>query len=251
MPRYINPETGTATKEGVAFLETLLMGSALNENTIRVLDNESMGGAKQRIIQSIVEIVQNAALGENSLQANIENGLALLNKAINSKQTVIEAVSQLDMFEVVRYSPEDLAMAILLESKGFKSFLKQYNSDVGTESLFEGKLTKESIIDNLLKQKVQNYEQVRKNLRINEPGGEGQVQQGDGGVAGAVQQNESIWQNLDNALETAGKQGEQMRTDLRNKLGEEKFNMMRKITKDFEKIVDRLEKDNKIKKDCP
>jgi len=182
LPRYINPETGTATKEGVAFLETLLIGSALDEGTIRMLDNEGMGTAKNRIIESAVQITQNAALGENSLQGNIQNGVKLLNKAITNNQTVLDAISQMDMFEVSEFSAEDLAIAILLDGKGFKDFLNKYNAEAGTESLFEGTMTKEKIIDNLLNQKIKNYEQVRKNLRPDAERGKGEVSKGDGDV---------------------------------------------------------------------
>lgn len=181
LPRYINPETGTATKEGVAFLETLLIGSSLDENTIRLLNQDGMGDARKRVLESVVQITQNAALGENSLQKNIEAGVKLLHKANSSKQTVLEAVSQMDMFEVSEFSAEDIAVAILLDGSGFKVFLKQYNSEVGTESIFDGTITKEKIIDNLLSQKVKNYEQIRKNLRPDAQARPGEVQEGDGG----------------------------------------------------------------------
>ncbi len=62
---------------------------------------------------------------------------------------------------------------------------------------------------------------------------------------------ETEWTRMDAALDATGKQGEKMRADLRAEIGDEKFSAMRKITKDFEKIVARLENDNKIKKDCP
>jgi hypothetical protein len=182
LPRYINPETGTATKEGVSFLETLMIGSALNESTIRMLDNEGMGNAKSIVLKSVVQITKNAALGDNSLQSNIENGIKLLNKAKQSNQSVVDAISQMDMFEVSEFSAEDLAVAILLDGSGFNDYLKKYNSEVGTESLFEGKLTKEKLIDSLLSQRIKNYEQVRKNIRADAKGGQAEVQQGDGGV---------------------------------------------------------------------
>ncbi len=70
-------------------------------------------------------------------------------------------------------------------------------------------------------------------------------------AAETEQTEETPWTELDKALETTGKQGETMRAELKAKLGDEVFNQMRKIAKDFEKIVDRLETDKKIKKDCP
>lgn len=182
IPRYINPETGTATKEGVAFLETLLIGSALDESTIRLLNGEGMGTIRNIIIKNVVPITQNASLGENSLQSNIQNGVKLLATAKATDQSVIEVVSQMDMFDVSEYSPEDLAIAIMLDGEGLKNFITTYNSEVGTESLFEGTMTKEKIIDNVLNQKIKNYEQVRKNLQTDATKRKGAVQEVDGNI---------------------------------------------------------------------
>ena len=181
LPRYINPETGTATKEGVAFLETLLIGSALSENTIRTLDNDGMGNAKRRIIEAVVQITKNAGLGANSLQKNIENGIKLLGKAIATNQSVTDVIRQMDLFEISEFSAEDLAIAVLLDGDGFKKFLQKYNSEVGTEGFF-GSITKEGLIDELLNNKIKGYEQIRKNLRSDVETGQAKVQTGDGGV---------------------------------------------------------------------
>jgi hypothetical protein len=181
LPRYINPETGTATKEGVAFLETLLIGSALSENAIRTLDNEGMGNAKRRIVESVVQITKNAGLGVNSLQKNIENGIKLLGKAIATNQSVTDVIRQMDLFEISEFSAEDLAIGVLLDGDGFKKFLQKYNSEVGTEGFF-GSITKEGLIDELLNNKIKGYEQIRKNLRSDVEAGKTKVQANDGGV---------------------------------------------------------------------
>lgn len=179
LPRYINAETGVATKDGVAFLETLLLGSALNENTIRMLDSDGMGAARNRILESIVQITQNAALKEDSLQDNIENGINLLQKANSVGVPVVNYISQLTLFDAVEYSPSDLAVAILLEGQGFKKFFKKYNSEVNTESLFEGTLTKEKLIDELLNDKIKQYEKIKQNLRPDGERGQRKVQKSD------------------------------------------------------------------------
>lgn len=181
LPRYINPETGTATKAGGEFLETLLIGSALNEDVIRSLEAEGMGDARQKILKAVVPLTQNAALGDDSLIDHIENGIKLLNKAKVSNQSVLDVIKQIGLWEVAEYSPEDLAIAVLLDGDGFSKFLKQYNSEVGKEVLFEGKLTKEKIIDNLLSQKIKNYEKIRQNLRADDGKRPDKVQKGDGG----------------------------------------------------------------------
>jgi hypothetical protein len=70
-------------------------------------------------------------------------------------------------------------------------------------------------------------------------------------AAAGEQEQQTEWARMDAALEAAGKQGETMRADLRAEIGDENFSLMRKITKDFEKIVARLEENKKIKKECP
>jgi hypothetical protein len=181
LPRFFNPTTGTLSKDGVAFVETMLIGSALKEDTIRALDSEGMGNARTAVMGSIVELTKNSSLGEDSLIDNVQNGVVLLNTAKNGNMSVVDTVTQLDMFKLSEYSPEDVAVAVLLESGGLKKFLKTYNESVGTESIFDGKLTKESIIDNLLKQKIANYEKIRPNLRKSATKGEGDIRKNDGG----------------------------------------------------------------------
>lgn len=237
LPRYINPETGTATKEGVSFLETLLIGTSLDENTIRMLDNEGMGNAREKVLKAVVQITQNAALGENSLQSNIENGVKLLNKAKQSNQSVVDAVSQMDMFEVSAFTSEDLAVAILLDGSGFKDFLKRYNSEVGTESLFEGTLTKEKIIDTLLSQKIKNYEQVRKNLRADAKQGEGAVSKVDGGDSGKAEPN--IFDQYDNTKGASKK--DKVIEQYAKESGKDKADRVRDIIDNFDAIKSRLQ----------
>lgn len=180
LPRYFDVDRMTATKEGVAFMESLLMGGALNEKTIRLLDNENMGNVKNKLLKAIVPLTKNAALGENSLTQAIEGAIELVNTAKQSGQTILDAVSQLGLHDARKYSAEELAMATYLDGEGFGKFLDKYNGDVGKDVLFEGVLTKEKIIDNALRQKFENYEKIRKNLAGNDVGGEGKVGKDNG-----------------------------------------------------------------------
>lgn len=178
--RYFNPDSGTINKEGVAFMETFLLGSSLDENTIRTLDSDGMGGIRNKIVSILPQITQNASLGKNSLVPNIQNAIELLNKAKASKSSILDAIAQFDAFETVKYSPEDLAMAVILNEKGSKEYIQNYNSNVDTESVFDGKLTKDKLIEDILKAKIKNYEQVRKNLRSNEPTAKSDIPKSDG-----------------------------------------------------------------------
>lgn len=181
LPRYFDVDKLTATKEGVAFMESLLMGGALDEKAIRLLDNENMGSVRQKLLKAIVPLTQNAALGENSLTKDIEGAIGLVNKSKQEKSSVVDAVRQMDMFSTSKFSPEELALAIMLDSEGFGKFLKDYNENVGKEVLFEGTLTKDKIIDNALRQKIDSYEKIRPNLRSNAAESTGKVSEGDGG----------------------------------------------------------------------
>lgn len=180
LPRYFDVDKMTATKEGVAFMESLMVGSALNEKTIRLLDNDNMGGVRQKLLKAIVPLTQNAALGDNALTKAIEGGIDLVNKAKQGGQTILDAVSQLGLHDARKYSPDELAMASYLDGEGFGKFLERYNGDVGKEVLFEGALTKDKIIDNALRQKFENYEKIRQNLTGNDNGGKGEAGQDNG-----------------------------------------------------------------------
>lgn len=181
LPRYFDVDRMVATKEGVSFMESLMMGSALDEKAIRLLDNENMGNVRQKILKAIVPLTQNAALGENALTRDIEGAIDLVNKAKQEKSSVLDAVRQLGIFEQGKYSPEELWLAHLLDGEGFGDFLKRYNGDVGKDVLFEGKLTKDRIIDNALRQTIDNYEKVRPNLRSSDTRGQKEVQGDNGG----------------------------------------------------------------------
>lgn len=179
-PRYFN-EDNTATKEGVSFLETLVLGAALNENTIRTLDNPGMGNVKNIVLKSIIPLIRNSALGKDSLIPDIIEGIEYLSKAKFAKMSPVEMVSQTTLVfaEVKPPSPEALMIAITLEG-GFKDFLKNYNNSVGTTDIFRGEQTKKVIIEDNLKAKIKNYEQVRQNLRLDDTRTKGEVQEGDG-----------------------------------------------------------------------
>ena len=150
-----------------------------------MLDSEGMGDVKNKLLskEALVALNQNNALSEgDKLIGSIPNAIKLVQQAKNSKTSVLSMINQLSMFDDVVYSDEEVAMALLLESDGFSKFLKQYNSEVGKETFFDGKMTKDKIIDNVLKQKIQNYDQVRKNIRSDAGQGKAGLQESDGGA---------------------------------------------------------------------
>jgi hypothetical protein len=182
IPKYFNLETGTMTPEGVALMDTFLLGTSLNENAIISLSSEGMGDVKNKVISILPQLTKNNSLGKNSLIPYVENAIQLINKAKKQNVSLLDLVNQIDIFEAVKYSPEDIAMAIVLTDAGTKKFFEDYNKNVDTEDAFDGKRTKEKEIDRYFKKNITDYETFRENLRSNEPITKGAVQENNGGI---------------------------------------------------------------------
>lgn len=179
LPRYFDTERLTATSSGIELLRSTLLGSAINENTIRALDADNMGDIRNKILSSIVDLVKNNSLKENSLSSNIEKGIEIVNRAKKAGLTLEDWASQIDMFDQLKFDAIDLAVAIKLEGR-FTEFIRRYNEDVGkTEFDFEtGKptiRTKENIIDDILIKEINNYEKVKRNIKELGQQGEGKA----------------------------------------------------------------------------
>lgn len=165
LPRYFNTEKLTATKEGVAFIDNILLGSALKEEVIRTLDADGMGSIRLKVLSGITQLVKNGSLGENSLINELGKAIDIHNDAKATDQSVLDYVSQIDMFKAKDIDVPTLALAVVLDEKGFKGWLKNYNDTVGKEEVFGGLRTKENITDETLQIKVKSYEKIRGNLK--------------------------------------------------------------------------------------
>jgi hypothetical protein len=179
MPRYFDKKAITSTAEGVALVNNILLGSSLSEGTIRTLDAAQMGDIRNKILDSIIPLIKNSALGKSSLQKNVETAIGIINEAKKTGQSLEGWASQVNMFEVKNFDAADLAVAIKLEGK-FKEFIKNYNAHVGQlETDFETGVSKErtkaDIIDEVLKQSLDNYEKVKSNITKFGQDGKGQV----------------------------------------------------------------------------
>lgn len=193
LPRYFDTERLTATSSGIELLRSTLLGSAINENTIRALDADNMGDIRNKILSSIVDLVKNNSLKNNSLSSNIEKGIEIVNRAKKAGLTLEDWASQIDMFDQLKFDAIDLAVAIKLEGR-FTEFIRRYNEDVDkTEFDFEtGKptiRTKENIIEDILIKEINNYEKVKRNIKELGQQGEGKA---DKNIKNDKQQGEPI-----------------------------------------------------------
>lgn len=181
LPTYFDIEKNVATKSGTQLMESILLGSAFNEETLRGLENDNMGNAKKRLIESIAPLIRNASLKDNALIDDIQNAIKLLSKAKAAESSVLDIVSQIDMFSDETYSAAEVAVALMLDDSGFKKFLDFYNNNVGTITI-EGEQTKKGLIDELLNNKIKNYDQIRNNLRSDANQKENRVQKDNGNI---------------------------------------------------------------------
>lgn len=185
LPRYFDVNKNVFTKEGVAFLENLLMGGALNESSLRALDVESMGDIRRKIIGSVVQLTRNSSLDENSLSENISNAIGVANTLKKSGLSLLEYISQGDIFDNKSMSRDDFMVAdAMINDKDFKGFLDNYNNTVGVSDIFSGKeRTKSDITDNYIDQKYgKQADKIRKNLSSSESGRTSQSRGGNGGI---------------------------------------------------------------------
>lgn len=185
LPRYYDIGKNVFTKEGVSFLENMLMGGALNESSLRALDAESMGDTRRKIVGSVVQLTRNSALGKNSLSENIANAIEIANRLKKSGLSLQEYISQGTIFGDKKISKEDFVVAhALINEKDFKGFLNNYNENVGVADIFSGKeRDKTTIADDYIDQKYgKSADQIRQNITGNEPGGS----EGSGGIVGSV-----------------------------------------------------------------
>jgi hypothetical protein len=162
IPKY--SDNGTATPEGVALLERVVLGASLDENAIETLMSLSMGNIKNAILKNIVGLMLNSTKGGNSLIPDITGAIAILKRAKVLKSSVLDFLVAFDIFDENQWTLSEMALALLLDLNSpnkLKEFLSAYNQDVGQQLMF-GDSTKEGIITNLIYNIIPEHEKGKK-----------------------------------------------------------------------------------------
>lgn len=156
IPRYFDITKSTTTRDGVSFLESIVLGSSLTESAIRSLDNEGMGKVKTQLLSSIAQLTKNSSLDENSLKNEISKVVDLINTLKGLDLTLDEYISQPDIFgEKQPISVNDYAIAVAVSQPGFKKWLADYNDRVGQMDMFKGDVvTKKDILEETIQLKT-------------------------------------------------------------------------------------------------
>lgn len=171
IPRYfvIESKRVETTREGVAFIEGLLLGAALDERIVRAMDTDQMGDIRNKLKSALIPITANKTLGEErSIQTELYNAVDAIREAKKSGLPLVDWLAQRDLFADRSYTLEDVAVGLLLEKGGFKQWMQRFNTAVTEQDLFLGKTpTKSERLNEEFNEIAGNYaENIRKYLEI-------------------------------------------------------------------------------------
>lgn len=157
LPQYYSDNTVTAS--GKEFLETVLIGSVINETNIRNLNTEGGRSIRQKLVRAITPLIENKGMKGYSINKELNEAVSIAVEIAHHKDQFpnVEAFSkQQDMFR--KLDPVSLELAKKLEGtqKGFAEFMLDMNGGLrpaanGEVDIFLGECeSKEDIVNRVL-----------------------------------------------------------------------------------------------------
>lgn len=157
LPQYYSDNTVTAS--GKEFLETVLIGSVINETNIRNLNTEGGRSIRQKLVRAITPLIENKGMKGYSINKELNEAVGIAVEVAHHKDQFpnVEAFSkQQDMFR--KLDPVSLELAKKLEGtqKGFAEFMLDMNGGLrpaanGEVDIFLGECeSKEDIVNRVL-----------------------------------------------------------------------------------------------------
>jgi len=154
-PQYVTEDGITGA--GKEFLETVLIGSVVNEKNIRGLSNNKI--IRKKLVRAIVPLIENKAMGGYSVSEELNNAIDIHNQVRASKEidSVTEFAKQSNMFEETNDVSVELAKKMDMKEKDFASFMKEMNGNLevgasGQADIFFGDVeSKSDILNRMLK----------------------------------------------------------------------------------------------------
>lgn len=157
LPQYYSDNTVTAS--GKEFLETVLIGSVINETNIRNLNTEGGRSIRQKLVRAITPLIENKGMKGYSINKELNEAVSIAVEVAHHKDQFpnVEAFSkQQDMFR--KLDPVSLELAKKLEGtqKGFAEFMLDMNGGLrpaanGEVDIFLGECeSKEDIVNRVL-----------------------------------------------------------------------------------------------------
>ena len=157
LPQYYSDNTVTAS--GKEFLETVLIGSVINETNIRNLNTEGGRSIRQKLVRAITPLIENKGMKGYSINKELNEAVGIAVEVAHHKDQFpnVEAFSkQQDMFR--KLDPVSIELAKKLEGtqKGFAEFMLDMNGGLrpaanGEVDIFLGECeSKEDIVNRVL-----------------------------------------------------------------------------------------------------
>lgn len=157
LPQYYSDNTVTAS--GKEFLETVLIGSVINETNIRNLNTEGGRSIRQKLVRAITPLIENKGMKGYSINKELNEAVGIAIEVAHHKDqfpNVEEFSKQQDMFR--KLDPVSLELAKKLEGtqKGFAEFMLDMNGGLrpaanGEVDIFLGECeSKEDIVNRVL-----------------------------------------------------------------------------------------------------
>lgn len=123
-------ENGSFTAAGKDFLESVLVGSVMKEDQVKILATEGMKSTRQRVVKAIVPLIENSKIRkEGRIIDDINTGIKYLYRAKKAGMTLREYFLQSNMFEAATYDLNGVRNALMLQrtEKDFRDYVQLAN----------------------------------------------------------------------------------------------------------------------------
>ena len=154
-PQYITEDGITGA--GKEFLETVMIGSVVNEKNIRGLNKAK--AVRKKLVRAISQLVQNKSMGGYSISDEMNKAVdvVLQVKASGDKfKSVDDFAKQSNMFEEKNDVAVELAKKLELKEREFADFMQKMNANLsegasGQTDIFFGEVeSKEGVLNRML-----------------------------------------------------------------------------------------------------
>ena len=156
MPQFYTQEYGI-TDAGKDFIETLLIGSVINEDQIRILNAEGMKQYREKIVSAMLPIANNM-MYEDNIGKHLNTAIKYLKEARDAKTDLRGILLDIPLFDAKEYEDLSIFTALMLQRKPteFIEFINILNQrlELGTDNLFGESNNAESVLE--------DYEQQNK-----------------------------------------------------------------------------------------
>lgn len=183
LPQFYTQEYGI-TDAGKDFIETLLIGSVINEDQIRILNSEGMKQYREKIVSAMLPIANNMKY-EDNIGKHLNTAIKYLKEARDAKTDLRGILLDIPLFDAKEYEDLSIFTALMLQRKPteFREFINNLNQrlELGTDNLFGESNSAQSVLEDY-KQQNKLTDNERETIRLAEQARESATQSVSGGV---------------------------------------------------------------------